>query len=529
MDTRTYNDKWVLDHIDTGVYCEIGALSGTLGSTTNLLEKNGWEGILVEPQDDLFERLKVNRPNNFLYNGVILDYNGEASFVLPKEEFGSGYASVVGKERIQHRDKLDYTKIIRKNSITINELFENSPYDKIDYLCLDCEGSELSILSKLDFEKYRIKLISVESKDCDELLLDKGYEKVSNPHSEVNWDNYYILKPKFCPNPFQNFELDQRGDVRVCCGMWVKDPIGNINESSIEEIVNSDKAVEIRESILDESFSFCNKDLCPLIKSGRLPNKKDFDFDSSIVEAPRFFNFMNDDSCNLSCPSCRTSVRNIYRGEEYNKRKRVNDELVAYILSKAEDHPDNNFHIHITGSGDPFASKIYREFLFSFDGQKYPNVKVELQTNGVMLTPKYWKNMEKIHGNITKIVVSFDAGTENTYNITRRKGDWKTLISNMESMSNQDVYMRADFVVQDHNYKEMPTFVDLVSPWFDQILFQRVTNWGHWDVETFGIRAIWKKDHPDYDDFIEVLKNDSLKSDKIHWGNVAEFFEEANK
>jgi hypothetical protein len=52
--------------------------------------------------------------------------------------------------------------------------------------------------------------------------------------------------------------------------------------------------------------------------------------------------------------------------------------------------------MNVTGSGDPFGSKIFRDLLFGIDGSKYPNVKINLQTNGVMFTPKYWKNMKKI-------------------------------------------------------------------------------------------------------------------------------------
>lgn len=66
-----------------------------------------------------------------------------------------------------------------------------------------------------------------------------------------------------------------------------------------------------------------------------------------------------------------------------------------------------------------FASKVFREQLFQLDGSKYPNMRINLQTNGVLLTPKSWRRMKAIHANISAVIVSIDAATQPTYEITR--------------------------------------------------------------------------------------------------------------
>ena len=61
------------------------------------------------------------------------------------------------------------------------------------------------------------------------------------------------------------------------------------------------------------------------------------------------------------------------------------------------------------------------------DGAKFPNVLFNLQTNGVLFDEKTWDKMSKIQKNINTVIVSVDASTEKTYNITRRGGHWGKL------------------------------------------------------------------------------------------------------
>ena len=53
----------------------------------------------------------------------------------------------------------------------------------------------------------------------------------------------------------------------------------------------------------------------------------------------------------------------------------------------------NFIHVHITGSGDPWGSKIFREKLWDLDLREYPNIAINFKTNGVMLTEKTWNKM----------------------------------------------------------------------------------------------------------------------------------------
>ena len=65
-------------------------------------------------------------------------------------------------------------------------------FKNIDYLSIDTEGSEYEILSAFPFEKWNIRLITVEHNFTDKrrliqsLMTSKGYGC-----KEIQWDDWY--------------------------------------------------------------------------------------------------------------------------------------------------------------------------------------------------------------------------------------------------------------------------------------------------------------------------------------------------
>ena len=155
-----------------------------------------------------------------------------------------------------------------------------------------------------------------------------------------------------------------------------------------------------------------------------------------------------------------------------------------------------------------------------------------------MFTPSMWKKINKIHDNLGLIMVSFDAALPSTYSITRRDGNWDRLVENTKFLAekrNEGKFkvLRLDFVVQDLNYKEMPMFATLAKsfgPLVDTVCFSMVTDWGTWDKATFNQRAVWRKVHPEFDSFMDVLRSPELQdSNFIDMSNLHAYFVEANK
>jgi len=189
--------------------------------------------------------------------------------------------------------------------------------------------------------------------------------------------------------------------------------------------------------------------------------------------------------------------------------------------------------VNITGSGDPFGSKIFRDLLCSIDGSECPNVKIDLQTNGVMFTPVYWEKMYKIHKNISTVLISLDAGRRSTYDITRRGGNWKVLMSNLKFVSGlrQEKlidWLRLDFVVQKDNYKDMIRFIKIGKKFkVDQVYFSLIADWGTWPEKIYEEKAIWKKINPEFKKFMGIMSNPIFDDPIVDLGNATEYRQQA--
>ena len=344
------------------------------------------------------------------------------------------------------------------------------------------------------------------------------------------------LSGRYCSKLYTWLEVDMWGKAWMCCPSWLPYPIGNVLENTLEEIWNGSKAQKLRQQIFTGNWNYCQHEFCPMIASDSLPFLSDIENApaSTVAPLPTKINFSNDESCNLKCPSCRVDKLLFTEGPLYERRKQVNDKMCEMLFGQPT---DRQFSIHVTGSGDPFASRIYREMLQSINGDDFPNLEVNLQTNGVMFTPKNWDRISKIHNNLRRCAISFDAGTKDTYeNKTRVGGNWDLLLENCKFLDTKTLEypnfnMVYDFVVQVDNYKEMRRYAKTIINNFSNagsINFSLVTDWGTWPKEVYEQKCIWKDTHPEYNSLLDVLQDDIFKHPKVRLGNVTPIWKTAN-
>ncbi len=310
--------------------------------------------------------------------------------------------------------------------------------------------------------------------------------------------------------------------------------MGNVRHASLTRLWNGPIMRKIRESIYDGSFRYCRHDRCPLIQNGELPSLADAERhpvygaavkarDTELPALPSVVNMVNDRSCNLACPSCRPERIQVTEGRAFEQMANVQERFLDAWL-----HEPNarDFTLSITGSGDPFASRVYRELLFGLDGRDYPNMKIALQTNGVLLTPRNWARMERVHDNISSVIISLDAATSDTYAITRKGGHWETLMDNCRRLGTLRRegairLLRYDCVVQRANFREMSAFAELARELGgDRAYYSRLVDWGTWPRPEFEAQCPWQEGHPDHDRFFEVLTDPALDDPFVDLGNL---------
>ena len=175
-----------------GYFIDIGAYDGITISNTYYFEKNKqWNGVAVEPNKIIFEKLKTNRTCN-LVNGVISDIDGQVQY-MRVEGAGEMLSGIVNNFADKHKQRIDTLiatyggnkHIEEVNSYSIKNIIIQFQISSITILSIDTEGSEYEILKTFDFNKFDVQIFTIEH-NYDEiarakilnLMNSNGYERV---------------------------------------------------------------------------------------------------------------------------------------------------------------------------------------------------------------------------------------------------------------------------------------------------------------------------------------------------------------
>jgi len=320
-------------------------------------------------------------------------------------------------------------------------------------------------------------------------------------------------KEYICSAPFNYTEVfDDR--QFLCCPSWL--PVDVWDGKSINSSFQSDKAKEVRESIIDGSYKYCDEKQCPYL-SGLKNNKLSPKFVKKDKKTIEYFrnkneiqtvNFCFDRSCNFQCPSCRSELINYY-GKDREQVENKLDEITNEISSTVK-------ILYLTGTADPFYSKSFREFLENLDSTKFKKLKsIHLHTNASLWNEKMWNRLIKIHPYVKTCEISIDAGTKETYETkTRIGGKWDVLLDNLKFISKISTINRFSFsfVVQDSNFREMKLFYDMITNYMKgskskfNVFYNAITNWGTYSEEEYNEKNVTNPNHKYHNEFLEILE-----------------------
>lgn len=330
------------------------------------------------------------------------------------------------------------------------------------------------------------------------------------------------LREKYvCTLPFCYTEVAD--DTQwLCCPSWLPE---NIKETdNYRDNWYSKKSNEIRESILDGSYKYCDAKQCPYLSaldngkiSKQFVEKSKFINSKLSVPIPKVINMGFDLSCNLQCPSCRLNFINL-KGPQ---RERV-DKIMSDIQTQIGSDIDTMI---LCGGAEPFFSKTFLDFMINFDESKFPNLNIiHLHTNANLWTEKNWSKIKKVHKYIKSCEISIDAATKETYeNEVRLRGNWDKLVTNLKFIVDIPTLkrMRFSFVTQRKNYKEMHLFYEFIHNLTAgkgkkvEILFNGITDWGAYPTkEEFFKEEIHNPNHPEYPLFLQEL--DKIRNLDVH-------------
>lgn len=172
-----------------GFYVDIGAFDGIHFSNTYTFEQIGWRGICVEPNPEIFAICRANRPRSVCLQKACTGDPQQKKIKFYAEEMGLLSTTIIDKEILKDIEQryrkrgLEFPGMMETEvaACTFNEIMEQyGPGDKkIDFVSIDSEGNELSILQSIDFTTYDIRVVIAEFDKVDvqkmiRLLREKG-------------------------------------------------------------------------------------------------------------------------------------------------------------------------------------------------------------------------------------------------------------------------------------------------------------------------------------------------------------------
>jgi FkbM family methyltransferase len=191
-------DKWVIEEIfqfkKFGYFVDLAATNGLFENNTFILEKKyNWKGVAIEPNKKFFNSLKKIR-KCIVLNDVILSDGKNIKFIQSGPTGG-----IIGKEFDnnftkrsnyinQNSEKIFFQKT-KSLSTVLKEI--NAPKE-IDYLSLDVEGAETSVMNDFSFKDHIFLSMTIErpSKELNKLLFKNDYIFIKNYKA----DSFYLHK-----------------------------------------------------------------------------------------------------------------------------------------------------------------------------------------------------------------------------------------------------------------------------------------------------------------------------------------------
>lgn len=255
---------------------------------------------------------------------------------------------------------------------------------------------------------------------------------------------------KPCLLPFIHLETDTVGNVRPCC-MWRGEPMGNLNNQSIDEVWNGERYSALREQFRTSKQLPSGCEFCWRAEQGGMQSKRQNDnarFDHHqhgvTLDAPVYLDLKLGSICNIKCRTCSSQ----------HSQKWAADEKIIYgeqrfptVLNWLDD--DSQFwkdlekiaptieFIDFTG-GEPFLVKGHWQLLEYLVEHGYAaNIKIHYNTNGTVL-PKPEQRDLWLHFEWVETMFSFD-GIGSKFEYLRHPARWDKVLHTFNTILDEAV------------------------------------------------------------------------------------------
>ncbi len=174
-----------------GFYVDIGCFHPIMYNNTCLLFNKGWSGINIDLNQTSIDLFNIIRPSDYNVCAAV-SYESSEKKLFFDHPFSP--VNTIQESFYKNSDKKNsfkYTKDKVVKTKTFKQIIENyKNIPEVDFLNIDCEGHDYSVLRGIDLQIFKPKLICIET------------HKVDNSETEINKNiinflikyNYNIVK-----------------------------------------------------------------------------------------------------------------------------------------------------------------------------------------------------------------------------------------------------------------------------------------------------------------------------------------------
>lgn len=166
--------------VDKGFYVDLGANDPVVHSVTKRFSLAGWRGINIEPIEERYRALILDRPADINLPIGISNVPGTLTF---RQYVGEGLSTFSPAMMALYAEQVSaYTKSYRELEVEVRTLrdvlAEHTP-GPIHFMKVDIEGFEYEALEGNDWTRFRPEVLCIEAnhivRDWHDLLREAGY------------------------------------------------------------------------------------------------------------------------------------------------------------------------------------------------------------------------------------------------------------------------------------------------------------------------------------------------------------------
>ncbi|MEJ0081040.1 MAG: FkbM family methyltransferase [Puia sp.] len=197
-----FNEDLIIDLLlqkkSKGFYIDVGANHPVFNSNTKKFYDRGWNGINIEPNPVAFSKVFAGRPMDINLNVAISDKNSH-DLTLFNVGQDTTLSSLDKNAALEMSVRMNLP--IHELSVkvrTLASVLEEFKISDIDFMSVDAEGHDLSVLKSSDWVKFRPTLVIVESNNEFDSIVE-FLDKKDYLHIYSNYFNSFFMD-KFTKN-----------------------------------------------------------------------------------------------------------------------------------------------------------------------------------------------------------------------------------------------------------------------------------------------------------------------------------------